>query len=64
MYFGCDSSYKCTLKMSGINKFTDNYADNSGGGIMWDTVEPTFINDVSYKDNWAFLYGNDIACFS
>jgi hypothetical protein len=28
--------------MSGNNKFTNNYADNSEGAIKWDDLEPDF----------------------
>jgi hypothetical protein len=44
--------------------FKNNHADNSGGGIKWDDLEPDFDNTTSYENNFAFLYGDDIACFA
>jgi hypothetical protein len=50
--------------MSGKNKFTNNYADNSGGAIKWDDLEPEIaFFSVTYINNIAKLYGNDIASF-
>jgi hypothetical protein len=50
--------------MSGENKFTNNYAANSGGAIKWDDLEPGIVSDsVTYINNSAKLYGNDIASF-
>jgi hypothetical protein len=50
--------------MEGNNRFINNSADNSGGGIKWDDLEPSFINDVFYSGNSATLYGDNIASFA
>jgi len=42
--------------------FELNYAENSGGAINWDPLEPSFEGN-SYSNNTATLYGNDIASF-
>ena len=50
--------------MNGKNIFKENKAENAGGGIKWDDVEPEFLDEVNYANNTATLYGNDIACFA
>ena len=46
-----------------MTTFTNNSADNVGGGINWDTVEPNFDTSTTYINNSAKNYGNNIACF-
>ena len=50
--------------MEGNNSFVSNSADNAGGGIKWDDVEPSFKDNIFYSNNSATLYGDDIACFA
>ena len=50
--------------MNGNNIFKNNIAENAGGGIKWDDIEPTIENDNIYSDNYAVLYGNEIASFA
>ena len=45
----CDETvFDCTLKMAGVNTFTSNYANESGGAIYWSSNEPEFktMNDI------------------
>ena len=50
--------------MEGNNSFVSNSADNAGGGIKWDDVEPAFNDEIFYSNNYASLYGDNIACFA
>ena len=43
--------------------FYNNTADIKGGAIYWDELEPIMKN-ISYKNNSAGKYGDNIACFS
>jgi len=43
------------------NNFEYNSAKYNGGAIVWNDVEPTFVNN-SYASNYA-VYGADVACF-
>ena len=52
------------MNFSGNNSFTNNYADNSGGAVKWDDVEPFNVEDGFFKNNSAYLYGNNIASFA
>ena len=49
--------------MKDNNRFTNNEAENAGGALKWDDVEPKFANNI-FSNNYAKLYGNDIACFA
>jgi hypothetical protein len=40
LYYTCGPAFLCEMTMSGNNYFSKNYADNSGGGIKWDDLEP------------------------
>jgi hypothetical protein len=55
---------ECNVVIKNSNLFTLNYADNSGGGIKWDDLEPDFDTTNTYSNNFATLYGDDIACFA
>lgn len=48
LYYTCDLTYNCKLLMMGINNFTNNYADNTGGAIKWDMVEPNITSTIYY----------------
>ena len=50
--------------MEGNNSFVSNSAENAGGGIKWDDVEPVFNDEIFYSNNYASLYGDNIACFA
>ena len=50
--------------MSNQNQFILNYADNAGGAIKWDEVEPNFEDNTTFSKNNAGLYGNNIASFA
>jgi hypothetical protein len=45
------------------NTFYNNIAENSGGAVKWDDVEPRNIGNQIFKNNYAALYGNDIGSF-
>jgi hypothetical protein len=45
IHYTCSSSFKCNVLLSNT-KCIFNYADNSGGCIKWDDVEPVFENNV------------------
>ena len=43
LYFTCSSAdYLCKVLMNGKNEFKKNNAENAGGGIKWDDIEPVF----------------------
>mmetsp|Transcript_29316 Transcript_29316/g.28479 ORF Transcript_29316/g.28479 Transcript_29316/m.28479 type:complete len:103 (-) Transcript_29316:1618-1926(-) len=63
IYYIC-ATYSCILDMTGGNVFKNNHADNAGGGIKWDDLEPNFVTSNSFDGNDAYLYGDDIACFA
>ena len=62
IYYSCDTTTSCKL-IANTNTFQNNYADNAGGAIKWDPLEPTFSTNT-YKNNSAYLYGNDVASFA
>ena len=43
IYYICTLQIVCTLKVIGKNKFISNFAQNSGGAIKWDDIQPIFI---------------------
>jgi hypothetical protein len=40
IYYTCGLSYNCNINMLGYNYFGHNRADNAGGAIKWDDLEP------------------------
>ena len=64
LYYTCATDNNCKLLMYGNNTFESNYAENAGGGIKWDDVEPSFKDGIFYSNNSATLYGDNIACFA
>lgn len=51
--------------MENTNSFINNNADNAGGGIYWENIEPlNILTESKFIENTAFLYGNNIACFA
>ena len=42
----------------------NNSAELSGGAIYWNYDEPVGLDNLSFINNTATLYGNDKACFS
>jgi hypothetical protein len=40
IYYTCLTSGKCNVIIKNSNIFSNNQADNSGGGIKWDDLEP------------------------
>lgn len=40
LYYTCTINYLCNLEMTENNTFINNYADNAGGGVKWDDLEP------------------------
>ena len=64
LYYTCQSTNLCEINITANNNFTSNYAANSGGGIKWDDLEPNFDSSNYYMDNFAYLYGDNIACFA
>lgn len=49
--------------MDGNSIFKNNSADNSGGAIKWDDIEPTNILLNKFINNSATIYGDNIGCF-
>ena len=64
LYFTCDSTYNCVVNITKKTYFINNTAENSGGAIKWDQVEPKLANDTILTNNHATLYGNDIASYA
>ena len=38
-------------------------AENAGGAIKWEDIEPLFSNETFYSNNSALLYGDNISSF-
>lgn len=56
-------SVQCIVNIKGSNLFSNNFAKDDGGAIMWNRQRPLFLdNTTKYINNSAF-YGNDIASF-
>jgi hypothetical protein len=64
IYYTCEKTFKCKVEIKYGNIFKNNSASNSGGGIKWDDLEPSFTTDNVFDKNKATLYGDDIACFA
>lgn len=64
IFFTCDPEYNCRVDIRDINHFNYNEAENAGGAIKWDPVEPNFDGTTVYSSNTAGLYGDDIASFA
>jgi hypothetical protein len=64
IYYTCDSTNNCEVNITSGNNIASNYAENSGGGIYWDQVEPNFDDNNTFNSNEATLYGDDIASFA
>ena len=64
IYFSCADFGNPLLGMCSLNimetVFRNNLAGETGGGVKWDFYEPTFSN-VSFKNNRARIYGDDVA---
>jgi hypothetical protein len=50
----------CYLSLEAV-RFNQNTVENEGGAIKWNYFEPVFVRNVTFKDNYAKVYGNDIA---
>ncbi|TNV88127.1 hypothetical protein FGO68_gene3291 [Halteria grandinella] len=63
VYFKCNDHgtdfSMCQLNITDT-KFENNYAKVEGGALKWNIYEPSF-QHVTYKNNSAGIYGNDIA---
>lgn len=46
MYYSCKNTEKCRLTMNGNHTFKGNKAENAGGAIHWDMLEPIFETDI------------------
>ena len=64
MYYTCETSTNCRLYFEKENIFERNYAENSGGGIKWDDLEPLDLESAYFYNNRAYLYGDDIGSFA
>lgn len=50
--------------LTGSNSYTHNFAENAGGAVQWDDLEPFNLKETGYFfNNTAVLYGNDVATF-
>ena len=65
VYYVCEEgTYNCTLEFKDRNSFSKNEANQSGGAMYWEQVEPKFnprANQI-FQGNSARVYGNDIGC--
>ena len=61
LYYTCSLYFRCEIAILNENSFFTNFAEDAGGAIKWAVLEPTFDGTTVFKDNLAFLYGNDIA---
>eukprot|EP00347_Sterkiella_histriomuscorum_P016286 403353768 len=66
LYFTCNQNKQnCRLTITSDNVFENNTASLQGGAIYWDVLEPEFNPElVTFKNNSASLYGDNIASFS
>jgi hypothetical protein len=65
LYYTCTSStFNCNVTIEDENYFEYNTAENSGGGMQWDNVEPNFDTTNVFDNNIATLYADNIACFA
>lgn len=64
LYYTCQAALKCYVVFSGVNSFTNHYAENSGGAVKWDDLEPNSVSDSYFHNNTAYLYGNNIGSFA
>eukprot|EP00347_Sterkiella_histriomuscorum_P007237 403349735 len=55
---------KCEVSIDSKSKFIQNRAGRQGGAIHWEVLEPIFDKGITFQNNKADLYGNDISCFS
>lgn len=39
LHFNCEG-YSCLARFEGLNIFESNFAENAGGAIKWDDIEP------------------------
>jgi hypothetical protein len=74
LFYQCDTdSLKCLFDIESSTYYS-NFAQIKGGAIHWDTLEPIFgglggsksgtDTLVSYKNNKAGRYGDNISCFA
>ena len=66
IYQTCSEFESCLLIINDNerNSFINNYAENSGGAIYWDVLEPLMnVTNLTLVNNSAYLYGDDFACF-
>jgi len=40
IYYTCTTNYDCDVAITDDNIFKDNSAENAGGAIKWDDLEP------------------------
>lgn len=40
LYYSCGAQLKCYVLFRGSNRYTNNRAENSGGAVQWDDLEP------------------------
>ena len=54
------------MNVTGKNSFTNNYAENSGGAVLWEDLEPYGLNspDCYFNNNTALIYGPNVATFA
>ena len=68
LYTSCDStSYNCALTFSGLNTFMNNSANQSGGAIYWNDVEPKYTSlksQFSFTNNRATIYADNIGAYA
>eukprot|EP00347_Sterkiella_histriomuscorum_P017716 403348268 len=65
IYYTCNEyNLNCQLNINNKSSFQNCSAEVKGGGIFWDVLEPKSSTDLTFKNNYAYLYGNDKACFA
>lgn len=62
-YYTCNTYTQCKIQMPTRSYFYNNSADNAGGAVKWDDLEPVNILGSTFNNNFAYLYGDNIACF-
>lgn len=65
IYYQCDSVIQnCQLDIIDKSSFYNNHADFNGGAIDSEIILPKFTGDVTFFNNTAQIYGDNIAAFS
>mmetsp|Transcript_20833 Transcript_20833/g.19876 ORF Transcript_20833/g.19876 Transcript_20833/m.19876 type:complete len:430 (-) Transcript_20833:2711-4000(-) len=64
LFYTCTIQFNCYLAINDSTTFQYNFAENAGGGLMWDETQPTLSFDSMFINNSALVYGHHIASFA